>query len=271
MAIDLLCDIIAHGGKATATAYRERSGYTALIRCGLLQESGTVQSVGCVECDTPHDAEIVHHGGDYGYWCPDLGFVRVERWSLAGVAPDWTLLIAKLADAFACKRRKSTPVHGTSWRIGAIETPMGDLTIYLHTRLLTGEDVRQAEAALRSQVRSAHTIILTAVGSLPMRGATIVPLYDVVDLDPATGALIAISKLHDAVGIAPEPKGGAPNLFGDRVKAIIASRQQSGDALRGKNAEAKAILEAFHRAHPGDTAPSLPTVKRYLSDARDGP
>ena len=270
MAIDLLCDIIAEGGKASAAAYRERPGYTALIRSGLLQESGIIQSVGCVECDTPHDAEVVHQGGDYGYWCPDLGFVRVERAALVAVAPDWSVLIAKLADAFACKRRKSTPVQGTFWRIGAIETPRGDLTIYLHPRLLTGEDIRDADAALLSQFRSAYTIVLTAVGALPLRGATIVPLNDVVDLDQVTGALIAISKLEDTAGIAPEPQGGAPNLFGDRVKAIIALRQQSGDALPGRNAEAKAILEAFHRAHPGDTAPSLPTVKRYLSEARTG-
>lgn len=270
MGIDLLCEIIAQDAKASAKTFQHRSRYEALIGSGLLAEGGIAQSVSCSDCETPHDAEVVHHGGQYGYWCPDIGFVPVDRSTLVGVAPDWKELVARLADVFGCKRRKSTPVRGTTWRVGAIETITGDLTIYVHPRLLTGQDVRDAEAAIRSEIGSAFTIILTAVGSLDVPGANTALLSEVINLDPHSSALIALVNLSAAAGVPPELPGGRPNVFGDRLRAIIASRARASGAISGRNAEASAILEAFGHAFPGERTPSISTIRRYLSEFRSG-
>ena len=270
MAIALLCEIIAQGGRASAEAYRDRPGYAALIQSGLLRESGVVQSVACVDCVAPHDAEVVHHGGWDGYWCPDLGFVRLDRTAVTGLAPDLTVLVAKLADAFMCKRRKSSPVHGSTWRIGAVETPAGDLTIYLHPRLLNAQDMQEAETAIRVEVRSAFTVLLTAVGSLQRSGTVTAPLCEVVDLDPRSDALTPLADLRAAVGASPKPQGGAPNVFGHRLRTVVAAREQNGEALAGRNEEARAVLEAFRHAHPGEQAPSLSNVRRYVTEVRSG-
>ena len=270
MAIDLLCEIIAQDERVSVQAYQKRLGYAGLIRSGLLQEAGLIQSVVCLDCVSPHDAEVVHHGEDYGYWCPDLGFLRMDRSVLKGLEPDLTNLVVKLADAFECKRRKSAPIHRATWRIGAIETPAGDLAIYLHPRLQTGQDVQDVDAALRTQVRSAFTVILTAAGSLQVPGAVTVQLSETVELASDAASLIAAIDLCVAVGATPKSKGGAPNIFENRAKAIIASRARNGEALSGRNEEALAALDAFRQTHSGEPAPSLSSMRRYVSGVRSG-
>ncbi|MEM6622656.1 MAG: hypothetical protein AAF674_10540 [Pseudomonadota bacterium] len=270
MAIDLLCEIIAQGGRVSAEAYCPQRGYKALIRACLLRETGVIQSVVCMECDGPHDAEVIHHNGRDGYWCPDLGFVPLDRPALTALAPDLTALVAKLADAFACKRRKSTPVHGATWRVGAVETHAGDLAVYLHPRLMTGGDVQEADGAVRSQVGSAYAVILTAAGSLVVPGAKTLHLADVVALEQDGDALVATADLALAIGVQPVLQTGRPNKYGDRLRSIITARDRDGETSSGTNKEARAIQDAFRRKHPGEQAPSIPTVKRYLAAFQAG-
>lgn len=270
MRIDLLCEIIVQGGRASSEAYRNRSGYGPLLRGELLQEIGVVQSVVCADCDTPHDAEFVHYQGQYGYWCPELGFVQTDRAVIQAVSADLTNLVGKLADTFDCKRRKSTPVQGATWRVGAIETPAGDVTIYLHPRLMTGPDVHDAEAAIRSEIASSFTLVLTAAGSLQVLGTVTAYLGDVVELDTRSNTLVAISDVCTAVGAIPKRAGGAPSRFEAKAMVIISSRARSGESLDGRNEEASAVREAYKTAHPDEPAPKLPTVKQYVTAFRGG-
>ena len=111
-AIELLCEIVAQGGKASAATFSKQPGHQTLLRYGYVRESGVVQAVACYECEEPHDAEIVFEAGRYGYFCPEIGFVPVEPAMIAGLQPDLPAIVSRLADAFECNRRKTTPLHG---------------------------------------------------------------------------------------------------------------------------------------------------------------
>ena len=269
-AVTLLCEIMAQGAKASAETFRLRTGYGELVQSGLLQEAGIVQSVPCGECDESHDAEVLFLEGRYGFICPEHGFVPVADASISGIEPDSKELVTRLADAFECKRRKTTPVHGKTWRIGAMQTPAGDVVIYFHPRLQGEQDARDIEAALLCEIKSRFRLILTADGALPFPGGKTARLDEVVDLDRGTGAMIAISDPCAIVGAQRVSKGGRPNQFENKLSALILERTQEGIALTGLNAEARAILHAYQNQHSGGRLPSLPTIKRYLVKARDG-
>jgi len=267
---ELLCEIIAQGANASAETFRPRTGYDALILSGFLQEAGVVQSISCDECDVAHDAEVIFEGGRYGFFCPKIGFVPVERSELFRVKPDLQYLIRNLADTFNCKRRKTTPVHGQTWRVGAIETIAGALVLFFHPSLQNEQDVQDLEAALRREIKSPFRLILTADGTASIPGAKTARLDAVVELHPVSGAMIAIADASTIVEAPLENSGGRPNRFGVRLEAIILTRLQDGRALAGRNKEASAILDVYREQFPNEQSPSLPTIKRYLTKVRGG-
>ena len=181
---------------------------------------------------------------------PYLSFVALERDEIAGVEPDIGELVDALVSTFGCKRRNSKPIHGATWRVGVIGTDQGGVAVYLHPRLQDGNDLHDLEAALRSEVGFAFSLVLTAWGSLAVAGSKTVNSADMVDLDPAASVLIAISDLPAIAGVRPLRGSGTPNRFGADLKAIIAERIRNGCMLPGTNEEARAIIEVFHARHP---------------------
>ena len=269
-AATLLCEIIAQGAKASAGTFRSRAGYHALILQGLVQESGVVQSIQCDDCDDPHDAEVVFESGQYGYFCPENGFVAIERSDLTGVKSDLQTLTSFISAALGCNRRKGTPVSGSTWRVGALDTIAGDLTIYFHPRLQSCEDLHELEAALQREVVSPFRLILTAAGSLNVPGAKSARLDEVLELDPVSGDLVEYSDLRVIVKVPLENSGGRPNVYGKKLDTIIRTRIGNGQALLGRNEEGKAILDVFRKQFQNEKPPSLPTIMRYLTKARGG-
>lgn len=269
-AIALLCEILAQSANASAETYRPRPGYQALLSSGSVQETGLVQSTHCADCDHAHDAEVVFEGGQYGYFCPQIGFVPVDRSRLIAVTPVLKKIVQGLADAFGCKRRKATPIHSQTWRVGAVETPGGDATLYLHPRLRSAEDLRDLETALRREVRSTFRLILIAEGALMVPKTKTVRLDEVVELDTVSGAMLPIADVCAIVDAPLKSSGGRPNQFGGKLDRIILARSQNRQALPGHNEEAKAIRDVFREQFPNENPPSLPTIKRYLTKAQGG-
>ena len=261
-AATLLCEIIAQGAKASSDTFRLRTGYGALTLRGLVQETGFVQSLVCDECSQAHDAKVIFEDGQYGFICPEIGFVSVERTKLLGTKPELQTLVACIGEAFDCKRRKKSPVHGLTWRVGVLETVAGDLTIYFHPRLEGREDVLDLEAALQREVKSPFRLILTAGGSLVVPGTKSACLDEVLELDPVSGDVVECSDLRAIVG--------RPNVYGANLDTIIQSRLGNGQALLGRNEEGKAILDVYRKQFPNEKPPSLPTIKRYLTKTRGG-
>ena len=146
--IALLCEILAQGRKVAASAYTDEPSFAALLTDGFLETTGAIQSIPCSNCDALHDAEIVHHDGRDGYFCAEAGFVPVEMSEISAVRANIPKIIAALADAFACRARKSSPVSGATWRVGRVASETGDIAIYFHPTLQTENDAAEVSAAL---------------------------------------------------------------------------------------------------------------------------
>lgn len=227
----LLCEIIASGGKAAAAPYRGDQGFSALLCHGYLRHAGVLASVVCDDCDEPHAAPVLFEAGRYGYHCPEQGFVALDRADVLAVLPDLGHLTDRLSDAMACKRRKLTPVHGQTWRIGALETGSGEIALYFHPRLQSEYDARELEHALSREVRSPWRLIVTADGTLPVAWIAAVRLDELAILDAETGGLRITTQPGDLIGVPRKNKGGRPSEQGAALAEIISDRRKSGAAL----------------------------------------
>lgn len=269
-AISTLCDIISQGGKVSKDVYRNRDGFDLLCDLRFVIQSGVVQSIVCDECDQPHDAQIVFENRHYGYHCPDIGFVALPDTNHAAIIPDIKALVASVADCFRCNRRKSKPVHGSTWRVGSIPTNSGDLAIYFRPTMKNEKDAHDLEAALLGEIKSPFRLILTTDGTLPIPGVKSVRLDDVVHLDSESGEIREISDPCMIVGAPTTPEHGRPNQFRAPLKQIYLDRKKQKRDRKGRNEEANAILIEFNKVFPHDRAPSRSLVRRYLTDFRRG-
>lgn len=267
-AIDLLCEIIALKAKASAALYKHQPDFEALLREGFVQECGVGRSTVCFQCDDAHDAEIIHDGDKYGYYCPELGFVAVERDEITSLQPNMPRIVSGLADAFGCRRRKSTPLQGMTWRIGTVPSEGGDITLYFHPCLSDEQDALELSAALSREVKTAFRVILTAAGTLPLPYAKTALLTDVVELPADRSEFSVLADPHDIAGAPRRNPGGAPNRFQDLLVQILQSRVNDCIALKGRNAEAKAAREQFCHLYPNAKPPSLSSVQDYVTKFR---
>lgn len=269
-AIETLSGVIAQRAYAAKSFFENQTAFDLLKTVELVQETGKLQSVVCDDCSDPHDAEVVFEGGNYGVYCQEAGFVRLEVNDVTAIKPNVAKLVADLAALFDCKRRKSSPVTGDTWRIGAIDTPGGDLALYFHPTLQNEQDIRAMESALRAETRSAYQLIITAFGKLSASGAKSAELVDVVELDDKTNELTASADPRIIAGAPTASPNGRPNLYADKLEPLILRRMKDGSALAGLNKEAKAIREVLAERSTNRQVPSLSTVKAYLSNLRAG-
>lgn len=267
-ALSLLSEIIAQGGKTSTAHYRGQLTFSALMRHGYLCEAGVVASLVCNDCEEAHASPVEHESGRYGYFCPSLGFVPLDRADIQATKPSVARLIEHLAETFDCKRRKTTPLRGQTWRIGAISTTAGDIALFFHPCLQDEEDARNLEQALSREMSTQWRLIVTASGTLAVAGAHTARLIDLVEMDCDTGAFRIAMRPADLVGIPQKNKGGRPRKHWDFLADTIAERAEAGAALSGLNAEARAIREQFEARYPGISVPSQSKVKRDLTNFR---
>ncbi len=269
-AIALLCEIIAQGGKVPASFYRNAPAFTALLRHGYLREAGVVMSLVCNECEAPHAAPVVFEDGRYGYYCPDLGYSPLERTDLQAVQPDLPRLVERLAQTLECKRRKASALHAQTWRIGAVETDAGEITLYFHPFLQGEEDVTNLMGALAREVRSPYRLILTAAGTLPIPDAKSALLADVVEIVTNPAGIAVLADPRDIVEAPRKNLGGAPSRYQDILAPLIQSRIVDGTALDGRNKEAKAIQAILMARKSVAKLPSMSSIKYYVTKLRAG-
>ena len=265
-----LCEIIAHGGKVSANFDGDDDGVVALARHGYLRDAGVLASIVCDECDAPHSAKVVYEGEQYGYFCPDLGFLTLDPTLLAAFLPNIPKLIDRLADALGCRQRKSASIHGETWRIGAVRTDAATVMVYFHPTLGTEDDVRALQDAVGREARSEWRLVATARGSFPMAGFATVQLDDLVEIDITTGTLRVLTDPGVLAGVPRKNLGGRPAEHGDLLKPLIESRIREGAAVEGVNAEAREVRDAFTSEHPDRKIPSESAIKRHIRQAREG-
>ena len=153
-AVQLYSAIITQRGKLAANSILQNPAYKALLNGGFIQERGIIQSVFCDQCDTPHDAEIVFEDEQYGYYCPDLGFIPKARSELIAVQANTDFFISNLAELLGAKRRKATPVASDIWRVGVVSSFNSDLVVYFCPTLRDAKDLEAFRAALGREVSS---------------------------------------------------------------------------------------------------------------------
>lgn len=241
-----------------------------LLKHGFLREAGVLEAVVCDDCEAPHSAKVIYEGDAYGYFCPDLGFVGLKRQHIQAFVPDIPVLIDRLADAFQCKRRKTTPVHGGTWRIGAAKAETGEVMLYFHPRLHDEKDLRACKDALSREVRSQWRLILTGAGGCSVPNAKAVILSEVVEMETATGEVHALADPAELAGMPQKRMGGRPSVHGEAVEKIIAERKRSGVSLDSNKAEARAVELEFSDQFPRVTPPSRSTILRRVRNFRGG-
>ena len=194
--IELLCEIAAQRGKVAAFQYSQEPLFPALLTHGFLEKAGVIQSISCLNCETAHEAEIVHQSGRDGYFCPEAGFVPVSEDEISAVRANVSKLIAALANAFECRARKSSPVAGETWRVGKVGSDAGDIAIYFHPALQTERDAAGISAALAQEPRSRYRLVLTATGTMKIGDAMTVPLSEVVEFNLSGPKVWAVADLR---------------------------------------------------------------------------
>ena len=268
--IKLLCEIAAQKGKVAAFQYSQEPYFSTLLAYGFLEKNGVIQSVTCLNCEATHEAEIVHHAGRDGYFCPEAGFVSVSENEISAVRANIPMMIAALANAFECRARKSSPIKGKTWRVGKVGSEAGVIAIYFNPTLKDVCDASDISAALAQESGATYRLILTAGGTLNVLGAKTVPLSDVTELGLSGAEFRVLADLHDLVDAPRKNPGGAPNRYGGKLSALIVQRIADGSALVGRNEEARAVLSEFRQSNPQLKPPSLSSVKDYVSKVRSG-
>ncbi|MBO9451070.1 hypothetical protein J7426_12415 [Tropicibacter sp. R16_0] len=269
-AATLLCEIIAQGGKVTSDFYSDDHDFAALVTHGFLRKAGVLASVVCDECDAPHSASVVYEGGGYCCFCPELGFLPLDAARLVAFLPDIPTLISQLADVFACRQRKSSSLYEQTWRIGMVESAAASVMVYFHPTLGTEGDARDLQNALAREARSEWRLVVTTQGTLSMDGRAVVRLDDLVEIDTENGLLRAVADPGILAGIPRKNLGGRPSVHGPMILSIIEERIGNGEALKGRNNEADAVLDLFIRRNPHEKAPSRSSVRDYVTKVRTG-
>lgn len=256
--------------KAALQDYADYPAYHQLKKMGLIQDNGVVQSLCCNECDHPHDAAVVYDGDRYGYFCPDLGFVDKDRTEIAAVQTNVSGFIAKLADDLNCKRRKSSTIAGNTWRVGAIETHAGDISVYFHPVLRDASDLNDLKSALALEVKGRFGLVLTASGLLSIAPFNTVALANCISFDQTSGKFRVSADIETMVGVPQIKTGGRPNIYKSNIENIMIARSREGRSLKGRNEEAQGILGEYRTHFPSGNVPSSSAVKRYVTEIRRG-
>lgn len=269
-AVDLFAALLAQRGRVRSVDYSSFPAYSDLIKAGLIEETAVVSSVICDECDQPHDAKVVFEGSQYGYYCHDLGFISKPRSALIAALPNLKVFVAQISEALECKRAKSTPLDKDIWRIGAIDSPTGDIVLYLLPSLQDARELTAFEAALIAEIRSPFGVALTSIGTLSLPPYATALLQDVLDFDPIAGKLNVVADLEAIAGAPKKRNGGRPNEYSKTLGELSAVREKEGRTLEGRNEEARALRADFKAKFPNDNCPSLSIVGKFVTALRSG-
>ena len=260
----VLAEIVAQRGTVCAAAFGPNAELESLSDTGFIDQLGVVQTVLCNECEIPHDAELRFEAGQYGICCPDLGFIPKERSEVAAIKANVHHLVENLASELECKRSKSTPVHGDTWRIGVMPGTVADVAVYFHPVLRDGSDLMALKDALTRETRTQFGIVITAAGSLSSPPFQSVLLEDCVAFDSELERFTVELDLPLFAGVPVKKKGGRPSPYAHNLTKIILARRNSGQMLPGINAEARAILSDYQTIHENGPVPSLSAIKQAM-------
>lgn len=269
-AIKTLCSIISQRGSSTKATFRDQIGFDWLLTTGLIRSGGVAQSICCEACENPHDAPVVYEDSTYGHYCDHAGFVPLADTGLTVVQPNIGKLVAHLADTFDCRRRKTSEIANSTWRVGAVKTTAGDIAIYFRPTMQSHEDIQDLQTALSREIRSQFTLVLTANGMLATGGARTVVLDEIIDVSQGSNGIALTADPCEIVGVPKKAQGGQPSPYTQDLETMMRKRVSNGDAMSGRNEEARALANLYLLQFPEKNQPSLSAIKRHVTRFRTG-
>ncbi|MDF1679026.1 hypothetical protein [Ponticaulis sp.] len=270
-AVAIFAQLVSQREKVLARSYSHHAAFHDLIKAGLIEETGVVSSIICDECDQPHESAITYQDSQYGYFCYDLGFIKLSRAEIVSVKPNIKTFVAQIAGRENCKRRKPTPLEGETWRIGGLETAGGDVTIFFQPRMVDVKDVRSFESSLKRDVRTSLGIILTSAGVLSVPPYITTSIQDVLNFDLKTGCFFFDVEPSSIAGVSETRTGGRPNEYKETLTILFHERAADGRSLSGRNQEADAILDEYNDRFPEEKkTPHKSIVRKFVTDVRSG-
>lgn len=259
-----LGEIFAQRGPVCAGAFGLKAELDDLIAAGFVDRLGVAKSVLCNDCENPHDADLHFEGGQYGIHCPELGFVPKKQSEVAAINANVPHLVENLATELECKRKKSTPVHGETWRVGVMPGTVADVIVYFHPVLRDASDLRAFNDALARETRAQFGIVITAAGTLTSPPFQSVLLKNCVAFDAELGRFLVELDLPQLAGVPVKNKGGRPSPYAQNLTRIILARRNAGETLSGINAEARAIQSDYRTQHSDGPVPSISAIKQAM-------
>ena len=186
---------------------------------------------------------------------------------MMAVRPNIVRLVADLARDLGCKRCKSTPILGETWRIGVIDGSVASVAVYFHPRLRDGHDLKTMQDALTRETRTQFGVVITTAGELSAPLFQTVLLEECLTFDAEVGQFTVDSDLPMIAGVPVKNTGGRPSPYAENLARIISMRKVSGKTLPGVNEEARAILEDYQTLYEGEQTPSESAIKRAMKRA----
>lgn len=254
--------------------------WLALVKAGAVIECGPPKEILCQECDEGHLSEIEWQNDGYVAFCPEAGFVPVQRAFLSRVELQPLWWITELARSLKIVNPRCQAliegkawfvdhaIHaGFEWRVicivGEVSSAYLDGLVdhieRLPPRLLTV--VITLSSGFQSQSLARHKIWLLRLADIAN-----VTLKPNIRINIDQQALIGWLKGFDRGQCKPMSTGGNPGKNKSLVNQFIAEYCSSNQPIKNKSLAAREILVQIKEVHPDADAPTEGTIRNRLRE-----
>lgn len=274
-AFGALCDVLSGGARSVrGPSVGSHDLADRLAGWGFLVEDGVVDAVICDACDTPHRARTTREGDDWGWACPEEGFVPcplddLRRWQVTRQT-----FARKIAAPLTLPRSFDASDEATGLlRLGRMA--VGDLRaeLFLTFAPMNAKLLAAITAAIAKLHAPDHVIVLQALsepegGIALLPSCSALPLAEVLMIAPNGGIAIDRDLLERCIAdLLASRKVAAPGRPSgiQATHAVLSHLTARGLQPSGRNATARAVLAHWMDVFPGAPEPAESTVKGHLS------
>lgn len=280
---ELLCAILSSREHLIrGAAFAEIDRLNPLVSAGILVPAGHVASVFCLECASPHCAEVESVEGRIGWYCHEVGLVAAAPASVAAFEVRPEVLALRLHDALGGKK---APVGWPSkrpllWDLGLFESHRFAVAVYLVPNATDPEAFNELCRFLRTPRRHPDGVAVltnddrdTSAIFLP-EGVRIVRLSEVATI--ATDGHITLDTLAIAKNVLPRrmldpPRPGRKPVKREIVVQIIGDLDRQGKLADLSEREQQKLVHASLKDRLGDEATlAAATFRAALAVHRTG-
>jgi len=277
-AFGALYDVLSGGARSvrgSSVGSHDLAGRLAVW--GLLVEDGVVDAVICDACDTPHRARTAREGDDWGWACPDEGFVPcplddLRRWQVTRQA-----FARKIAASLTLPRSFDAVDEASGLlRLGRMAVADLRAELFLTFAPMNANLLAAITTAIAKLHAPDHVIVLQALsepegGVALLPSCSALPFVEVLTIAPDGGIAIDWALLERCIAdLLASRKVAAPGRPSgiEATRAVLSYLIARGLLPSGRNATARAVLAHWTDVFPGAPKPAESTIKEHLSTLR---